>query len=88
MVKTATRKYPMQYLKEWFVAGERARNAGLEGAEDRRGSCKALTAQVDIAGSQPEQVYAVGWADRKLKTIVANFGTTIRDSDSIRKRKV
>ncbi|KAF4146597.1 Transposase IS4, partial [Phytophthora infestans] len=69
MVKTETVGYSMIYLQSWFAKKKTV-----------RGSCKVLSSTTDMG----TQMYAVGWADRKAKTIITNRGTTLPHTNSVR----
>ncbi|KAF4136960.1 Transposase IS4, partial [Phytophthora infestans] len=70
MVKTATREYPMAYLKSWSsVSWPRGSHTVMES------SC-----------SNGSKMYALCWNDRKPKAIISNRGTTLPGSDSVRAR--
>ena len=75
MVKTAHKEYPLAYLKSWALGHESEK-------EPVRGEFCLLEAEVE--NGLP--FYALGWADRKLKTIISNVGTTNPGTPSKRRR--
>ena len=90
MVKTAHTHFPKAYLQQWFLGEDAAHQADPE--LHPRGAW--ITLQSTFRNCKPDSrdetnypIYAVGWADKKLKTVVANFGTSNRDAkDSERTR--
>ncbi|POM70815.1 hypothetical protein PHPALM_12696 [Phytophthora palmivora] len=69
MVKTATKEYPLEYLKCWS-------------STDRpRGSHVVMESNC-VNGTK---MYALCWNDRKPKMIISNRGTTLPGSDSVRR---
>ena len=92
IVKTATIHYPIRLLKDWFAVEERRR---LNDRTITRGQWHVLTStfrnrfpnrnMLAFDGDYP--VMALCWADKKAKTIIANWGSTLRCSDdSVRLR--
>ena len=73
LVKTAHKQFPMQYLKDW------AHSEDLRGIENNErvpwGTWKCLKNTVE--GLQDSIIYALGYRDRKMKTLVSNKGTTL-----------
>ncbi|OQR85202.1 hypothetical protein ACHHYP_20598 [Achlya hypogyna] len=59
MVKTAHREFPKSVLQQWA-------DGNLDGAVPKRGSHLLLETEEDN-----ESFYAIGWKDKKLKTILA-----------------
>jgi len=90
IVKTDTKGFPMQAIKDWFNHGEAARDAGNPAYEHWRGSHTVLQATYSPQENVQRSVYALGWADKKLQklqTVVFNFGTTLPVGESVRSRK-
>ena len=79
VVKTAHSGYPKKHLEQWGAG-----NWGNTGVPSR-GSFKLLKSPYQVQGHKYEMM-AVGWKDRKLKTIIANTGTTLFGTPSKRKR--
>lgn len=88
-VKTASRMFPKKWLAEWHT---RLETGGIV-----RGNWVTLTSSYERpaggaaqAGAAPVEalpLIAVGWADKKLKAIISNCGTTLPcPTDSIRPR--
>ena len=63
MVKTAHKEYPMGFMKDW-------ENGLEEGGVPSRGDWCLLESKTP----QNTNMYALGWKDRKLKTIISNAG--------------
>jgi hypothetical protein len=86
IVKTAHREYPKAWLKEW--------HKGLARGEIQRGAWVVLASNYTVGGEEggkPQKLYAVGWADKKLKSIVTNCGITVKcptDSERVRNKVV
>jgi hypothetical protein len=68
MVKTAHTGYPLHYLKEWDETIDKRAN---------RGAHKILQTTISNNSNDNHNIYALGWADKKLKTIISNVGTTL-----------
>lgn len=79
MVKTAHREYPKRYLQTW------AKTNGPNGGPALRGSHCVLTSSLDIANVN-YPIMAIGWYDKKLKTVLSNVGNTLAGNPSVRKR--
>jgi len=79
MVKTAHKRFPKQWLKRWF---DEYRNAV---PRRERGEWIALRSTVKINHTD-RPLLAIGWGDKRLKTIVTNRRTTIPGNPSIRQR--
>jgi hypothetical protein len=89
MVKTAHMHFPKDFLKDWYVEMDNAHQA--DPALNPRGEWITLTSSyrnpVDPNDNVDHPITAVGWADKVLKSIVCNFGTSYRSpTDSIRSR--
>eukprot|EP00731_Ephydatia_muelleri_P012969 Em0007g279a len=65
MIKTAHKEYPLAFLKSWA-------NGDEEGGKPSRGNYCLLQTQ----SQHGLPFYALGWADRKVKTIISNVGST------------
>lgn len=61
MIKTAHKEYPLAFLKSWA-------NGDEEGGKPSRGNYCLLQAQLQHG----LPFYSLGWADRKVKTIISN----------------
>ena len=90
MVKTAHTHFPKDYFKQWF--DRKNAEHQRDPVNNPRGDWITLqstfrnTANPEDLREHP--IYAVGWADKVLKHIVCNFGTSLRcPSDSRRPRK-
>ncbi|GMF59478.1 unnamed protein product [Phytophthora fragariaefolia] len=70
MVKTASREYPEKNMTEWF------------GTEPPRGSFKMLQSKTPNGTT----MYALCWADRKVKCLISNRGTSPPGNDSVRRQ--
>ena len=79
MVKTAHKRYPKKWLRKWY---DDYRSA-LPRRE--RGEWVALRSTINI-NDNDKPVFAIGWGDKQLKTIVTNRGTTLPGSPSVRPR--
>ena len=66
MVKIAHKEYPMGLMKDW-------ENGLEEGGVPSRGEWCLLESKTP----RNTNMYALGWKDRKLKTIISNAGTTL-----------
>ena len=75
MIKTAHKEYPLAFLKSWA-------NGHEEGGKPSRGNYCLLQTQ----SQHGLPFYALGWADRKVKTIISNVGSTNPGSISKRLR--
>lgn len=75
MVKTATRMYPMQYMKQWYEAENQRRDA--QGNRIPWGGCCVVKHTALTEQRVPHTIYALGYRDRKMKTIISNKGTTL-----------
>jgi hypothetical protein len=65
IVKTASSRFPKAYFKAW------ASNESLP-----RGSHKVVKSFVRISNGTEAQIFAVGWMDKKLKTLICSRGIT------------
>ena len=75
MIKTAHKEFPLAFLKSWA-------NGDEEGGKPSRGNYCLLQTQSEHG----LPFYALGWADRKVKTIISNVGSTNPGSISKRLR--
>ena len=66
MVKTAHKEYPMGFMKDW-------ENGLEEGGVPSRGEWCLLESKTP----RNTNMYALGWKDRKVKTIISNAVTTL-----------
>ena len=64
MIKTAHKEYPLAFIKSWT-------NGDEEGGKPLRGNYCLLQTQ----SQHGLPFYALGWADRKVKTIISNVGS-------------
>ena len=71
MIKTAHKEYPLAFIKSWA-------NGDEEGGKPLRGNYCLLQTQ----SQHGLPFYALGWADRKVKTIISNVGSTNPGSTS------
>ena len=90
MVKTAHTHFPKKYFKNWFRGEDEEHTR--DPINNPRGSWITLQSTFTHIRNPLDQreypIYAVGWADKKLKHIVCNYGTSHRcPTDSRRKRK-
>ena len=89
MVKTAHSHYPKDYFRVWFATEDAAHKANPQAVP--RGRWRTLISSfrnpVNLNDQTLYPIYAIGWADKKLKTIVSNFGTDLQSlTDSVRRR--
>ena len=75
MIKTAHTEYPLAFLKSWA-------NDDEEGGKPSRGNYCLLQTKSEHG----LLFYDLGWADRKVKTIISNVGSTNPGSISKRLR--
>ena len=75
MIKTAHKEYPLVFLKSWA-------NGDEERGKPSRGNYCLLQTQ----SQHGLPFYDLGWADRKVKTIISNVGSTNPGSISKRLR--
>jgi hypothetical protein len=73
--KTASKLYPKKFLHDWHESLD---------LKTQRGEHIVLVACDNMPN---EKIFAVGYADQKLFTFIANAGTTIRTTDIIRTYK-
>jgi len=79
MVKTAHKRYPKEYFQTWFHNGM-SRTPRME-----RGEHLALQSTIKCY-NHVCPVYAIAWADKKIKMVVTNRGTTLPGTPSVRER--
>ena len=85
MVKTASRLYPKKWYSDWH------REGSVRGADGRRlhqpGAWKTLQSSFETWDQGVrKKIFAVGWHEIKLKTIISTMGTTVRGNDAIKSR--
>ena len=85
IVKTAHRRYPMKYIKQWFTDGYANMRRG-DINRIPRWSFIVLKSSVIGTGQRTYPIYAYGWADKRLKTIVCSRGISIDGATSERVR--
>ena len=89
MVKTAHMHFPKDFLNNWFRDEDARHKADPVGY--LRGSW--ITLQSTFTNTRnaldltPHILYAVGWADKKMKMLVCNFGTSIQCPDDCERRR-
>jgi hypothetical protein len=87
MVKTAHRCYPKKWFSRWFTEGS------VRGGPDGRrihppGMWKTFKTSVQLVqDNSQKEIFAVGWHDIKLKTIISSCGVTTRGPDAIKERQ-
>lgn len=79
LVKTATKEFPINYLKK------QADNYG-HNAPKPRGGHIALVSDEAPDGTKHDPIWALGWYDVKAKFLVSSCGTTLPGNPSIRPR--
>lgn len=77
VVKTASREYPMQFLKDW---------GATVNLRTHRGTHKAVMSQYATHDGHQHNVWALGWADKKTLTFISNVGKTT-DGEAARRRR-
>lgn len=81
IVKTARREFPLAYLMNWFNEGNQAQ------PRRERGSHIVLQSNFqDMNNGHDVPVYALGWHEKKLKTIISTRGTSVEVDHAQRKR--
>ena len=68
MVKTAHKEYPLAYLQSWG-----------KGQEDEAVPARGDFCLLETQAENGIPFYALGWADKKMKTIVSNVGSTLSE---------
>ena len=75
MVKTAHKEYPLAYLQSWG-----------KGQEDEAVPARGDFCLLETQAENGIPFDALGWADKKMKTIVSNVGSTLSGTPCKRKR--
>ena len=76
VVKTSTKKYPMEYLSNFEMSG--------------RGDHTSMVAECKSAGTVNYKIFAFGWVDRNRRYFVSTAGTTLpgNSAEGMRLREV
>ena len=75
MVKTTHKEYPLAYLQSWG-----------KGQEDEAVPARGDFCLLETQAENGIPFYALGWANKKMKTIVSNVGSTLSGTPCKRKR--